>query len=195
VLIFSNICPDKRITFCTYGKNVKEDWSDEEFTGYTETDSDGEEETFKLAERETVLAGVKETGKPKKTVTVREIRKKSSLGHQTAVITANYMLPVLKIALLMFARWCQENFFKYMSESFGIDSITSYLKNKLPDTSTIVNPEYKELDKKHKETSALLSKTKIKYAETSLVDTGDLSEKKWKSISKRKLKLNRISTT
>jgi hypothetical protein len=186
---FFEYLSEQRIAFCTYRKNVKEDWPDEEFTEYTEIDSDGEEETLLLAERETVLSGGKETGKPKKTVTVREIRKKSSSGHQTAIITTDYMLPMLKIALLMFARWCQENFFKYMRESFGIDSITSYLKNKLPDTSTVINPEYKELDKKHKETSALLSKTKIKYAETSLVDTGDLSEKKMEKHLKKKAEI------
>jgi len=42
------------------------------------------------------------------------------------------------------------NFFKYMVESFGIDSITSYCKNPVPDTSSVINPEYRELDRRHK---------------------------------------------
>jgi hypothetical protein len=96
------------------------------------------------------------------------------------------MLPILKIALLMFSRWCQENFFKYMVESFGIDNITSYLKNKLPDTSAIVNPEYRLLDQEHKKTSTLLSQCKSKYADMSLLDTEDMSEKQMnKHINKK----------
>ena len=86
----------------------------------------------------------------------------------------------------MFSRWCQENFFKYMVESFGIDAIISYLKNKLPDTSAIVNPAYKALDKEHKKTSALLSEYKVKYAEISLVDNKDFSEKQMDKHIKKK---------
>jgi hypothetical protein len=183
---FFNYMSEKRIAFCTYRKNVKEDWTDEEFEEYTVIEDNGEEEKFLLAERETVLCGQKEKGESKKTVTVREIRKKNVSGHQTAIITNNYILPTLKIALLMFSRWCQENFFKYMVESFGIDAITSYLKNKLPDTSAIPNPEYKALDQEHKKTTSFLSQYKGKYADMSLIDTEDMSEKQMnKHINKK----------
>jgi hypothetical protein len=183
---FFNYLSEKRIVFCTYRKNVKEDCPDEEFTEYTVIDDSGEKETLLLAERETVLYGQKEKGEARKSVTVREICKKNVSGHQTAIITTNYMLTILKIALLMFSRWCQENFFKYMVESFGIDAITSYLKNKLPDTSAIVNPEYKAIEQEHKKTAALLSQYKVKYAEISLVNTDDMSEKQMdKHIQKK----------
>jgi hypothetical protein len=86
---FFEYLSEQRIAFCTYRKNVKEDWPDEEFTEYTEIDGEGEKEVLQLAERETILYGQKEKGKPKKTVTVREIRKKSPSGHQTAIITTN----------------------------------------------------------------------------------------------------------
>jgi hypothetical protein len=133
-----------------------------------------------------ILSGQKEKGEPKKTVTVREIRRKSASGHKTAIITANYMLTILKIALLMFARWRQENFFKYIVESFGIDSITSYLKNKLPDTSMIVNPEYKALEQEHKKIIELLSHNRVKYAETILIEDNDLSEKEQTKLIEKK---------
>ena len=183
---FFNYLSENSIAFCTYRKNVKEDWPDEEFTEYTVIDDDEEEETLLLAERETVLYGQKEKGEAKKAVTVREIRKRSNSGHQTSIITTNFMLTTLKIALLMFSRWCQENFFKYMVESFGIDAIISYLKNKLPDTSAIVNPAYKALDKEHKKTSAILSDYKLKYAEISLLDNKDFSEKQMDKHIKKK---------
>ncbi|MDR0575255.1 MAG: hypothetical protein LBG96_14765, partial [Tannerella sp.] len=56
-------------------------------------------------------------------------------------------------------------FFKYMVESFGIDTITSCLKGVLPATSEIVNPEYKELIAGQKKVSTLLKDCKVKYTE------------------------------
>jgi hypothetical protein len=64
-------------------------------------------------------------------------------GQPTAIITTNYALSLVQIAFFMFARWRQENFFKYMVESFGIEDIVSYMKKIVPDTSRIVNPQYR----------------------------------------------------
>jgi len=158
----------QRIAFCTYRKHVKEDWPEEEFADYQIVTPGDETEIIQLAERQTVLYGKKEKGEEQKEITVREIRKKTTSGHQTAIITTNQVLTMVKIALFMFARWGQENFFKYMVESFGIDSITSYLKNFIPDTSSIINPQYRELDRQHKTLSANINKQKIKYAGVSL---------------------------
>jgi hypothetical protein len=166
----------ERIAFCTYRKNVKEDWPEEAFTEYEVVDADGQKESILLAEQSTLLYGKKEKGVPQKSVVVREIRKRSASGHQTAIITTNYMKTAVQIAVLMFARWCQENFFKYMMESFGIDSITSYLKKNLPDTSPVINPAYKALEEQHKQTTALLVKHKMKYAQISLSEN-EFSEK------------------
>jgi hypothetical protein len=185
---FFNYLSEKNIAFCTYRKNVKENWAEEEFTEYKEI-NDNEEEVLLLAERETTLSCKKEKGEPQQTITVREIRKKNASGHQTAIITTNYTLTILQIALLMFARWCQENFFKYIVESFGIDSITSYLKNKLPDICSIVNPEYKALDQDHKKTTKLLSDYKVKYAETVLIDDKDFSEKQKTKLINQKAEI------
>jgi hypothetical protein len=166
----------ERIAFCTYRKNVKEDWPQEDFTEYETVETDGQKEKILLAERSTVLYAKKEKGIPQKSVIVREIRKRSASGHQTAIITTNYMKTMVQIAALMFARWSQENFFKYITESFGIDSITSYFKRNLPDTSQIINPAYKTLVSQQKDTTASLSKQKMTYARISLRED-DLSEK------------------
>jgi len=153
----------QRIAFCSYRKNVNEDWSDSEFTDYEIVTETGDKEIVQLAQRESVLCGKKEKGKPVKEVTVREIRKKSASGHQTSVITTNYILTIVQICILMFSRWRQENFFKYMVESFGIDSITSYMKSSIPVTSLVINPEYKELEKQHKKIWSLLTKSKFRF--------------------------------
>jgi hypothetical protein len=175
----------QRIAFCTYRKNVKEDWDESEFADYEIVTESGDKETVWLAERETVLCGKKEKGKPAKTVTVREIRKKSASGHQTSIITTNYLLSIVQICVFMFSRWCQEIFFKYMVESFDIDSITSYLKKSIPDMSSIINPEYQTLDRQHKKLLSLLNKSKMKYAEISLNDK-EMTEKEMERFTKKK---------
>jgi hypothetical protein len=143
-----------------------------------------------LAEKVTVLKGKKEKGIPRKEVTVREVRRKMPSGHQTAIITTNYSFSILQIAAYMFARWCQENFFKYMVESFGIDSIVSYLKNTVPDTSSIINPAYRTLDQEHRKISSKLYDAKMKFAEISLQNK-ELSEKEMSRYIKKKQRRNR----
>ena len=54
---------------------------------------------------------------------VREIRKLSAQGHQTAVLATDYCSPMERLAPAMFARWSQENFFKYMRENFNLDRL------------------------------------------------------------------------
>jgi hypothetical protein len=176
----------QRIAFCTYRKNVSEDWDESEFTDYEIVTESGDNEIVQLAQRETVLRGKKEKDKPVKEVTVREVRKKSASGHQTSVITTNYLLSIVQIAILMFSRWCQENFFKYMVESFDIDSITSYMKRSIPVTCPVINPQYKELDREHKKVLSLLSKSKINYAQISLQDK-EMSEKEMERFAKKKI--------
>jgi len=175
----------QRIAFCTYKKNVDEDWPEEEFSDYEMVTESGDKETVCLAERETVLTGKKEKGKPAKKFTVREIRKKNASGHQTSVITTNYLLSIVQICVFMFSRWRQENFFKYMIESFDIDSITSYLKKSVPDTVLVISPEYKELDRQHKKVLSLLNNSMKKYAAISLTDK-EMTEKEMERFIKKK---------
>jgi len=182
---FFECLEEQRIAFCTYRKNVKEEWLDEEFADYEVITPGGETEIVRLAERQTVLCGKKEKGEKQKEITVREIRKKTASGHQTAVITTNRILTMVQTALLMFARWGQENFFKYMVESFGIDSITSYCKNLVPGTSSVINPEYGELDRRHKKVTTLINNKKIKYAAVTLQNK-EMSGKEIERYAKKK---------
>jgi hypothetical protein len=50
---FFEFLVEQRIAFCTYRKNVDEDWPEDEFTDYEVITSSGETETMQLAERET----------------------------------------------------------------------------------------------------------------------------------------------
>jgi hypothetical protein len=69
----------------------------------------------------------------------------SATGHQTSIITTHPTLDASNIAMRMFSRRTQENFFKYMSENFDFDRMIEYgsmdLKNK---ELTIPNPAYRQ---------------------------------------------------
>ena len=155
----------KKLSFCTYRKYVNDKWDISEFKEYTVKDKSGNIVTMKLAERGVYLTTKKEKGKPSEGIWVREIRKLNPCGHQTSIITSNYILSITDIGLYMFARWCQENYFKYATQSFGIDCLISNVKNSIPDTYKIQNPEYLSLNKTHKSISGKLSKCKQKLAD------------------------------
>lgn len=181
---FYDLWHNNRIAICTYKKNVKDKWDENEFKNYKSKLPNGEEVEIQLAERSVSL---KCTGK-KKTISVREIRKKSENGHQTSIVTTNYTLDLVMIAYYMFSRWSQENFFKYMMQNFGIDNIISYSKRKISDTSILVNPEYRELDRRLK---SIVSKLNIRKAKFAAMILGEIptDEKKNEKYLSNKAKI------
>jgi hypothetical protein len=172
----------QRIAFCTYRKNVKEQWDISEFKEYKVKDKFGETVVMRLAERETVLTAQKVKGKPAEEIRVREIRKLNESGHQTAIITTNHSLSITDTGLYMFARWCQEIYFKYATQSFGIDNFVSYMKSSIPDTYTIPNTDYVAINKEHKSIAGKIAKQQQKLAE--IVITIDRMESEEKKMAK-----------
>jgi hypothetical protein len=77
---------------------------------------------------------------------VREIRKLTDSGHQTAMLTTNFSAAMPVLAASMFSRWCQENFFRYMREQYGLDRLVEYGTELVPDMTTVVNPQWRRLD-------------------------------------------------
>jgi hypothetical protein len=55
-------------------------------------------------------------------------------------------MTVAAVAAAMFARWSQENFFKYMRQHYNLDRLVDYSTEKISDTTKVVNPQYRELD-------------------------------------------------
>ena len=154
----------ERISIATYKKNVTDKWDDAEFTEHTGTLPFGTQKTIALAERGVLL----QNKGSKKKLWVREIRSKSKSGHQTSIVTTNYTLSIIMIGLYMFARWSQENFFKYMMQEFGIDTLVSYFKEKITDTTALVNPEYRTLENVRKKITSKLNRVKAKFATLTL---------------------------
>lgn len=92
---------EKRIAILTYHKFPQADWPAEEFTVQRVQLAGGQAVSMKLAERGTQLSNK---------FWVREIRKLTDSGHQTALLTTNFQAPIGPLAVSLFARWSQENF-------------------------------------------------------------------------------------
>jgi hypothetical protein len=59
-------------------------------------------------------------------ICLREVRRKTESGHQTSIVTTNKKLDLKDIALHMFARWSQENFFRYMRQDYAFDKMAQH---------------------------------------------------------------------
>lgn len=127
----------KRIACLSYRKYPGEDWPEAEFEEQQVRLVSGHVVAMKLAERGTFLG---------KSLWVREIRKLTRGGHQTAIITTDFTREQTRTAAAMFARWSQENFFKYMREQYNIDRLIDYSIEDIPDTTRVVSPLYREAD-------------------------------------------------
>jgi hypothetical protein len=95
---------------------------------------------------------------------VREVRSLSESGHQTAILSTDYHRGLGRCALAMFARWNQENFFKYMREHYGLDRLIEYGISPLPETTRLVNPQWRALDSHARRTAAELSRASAHFA-------------------------------
>jgi hypothetical protein len=134
---FKWLWEEHRISCYTYKKYPGKNWGEDKFKEKEVKLPSGEIVKMKLAEKTTFLG---------KKVKVKEIRKLSDSGHQTAIVTTDFTTTTEEIAANMFTRWTQENFFKYMQEHFGIDRLIEYEQTPMDETIRVPNPEYRELE-------------------------------------------------
>ena len=174
----------ERVAVCTYSKNVKDKWPEEEFTPYEEILPEGEKVKVTLAERGILL----KSADGKKQIWCREIRKRSGSGHQTSILTTNYTLKIVMVGVFMFARWSQENFFKYMMEHFDIDGLVSYLKEIISDTKQLINPIYRKLQSELKKLHGNITRRKAEFATLTLKEQ-DIEENKMKKYLVKKAEI------
>lgn len=204
---------EKRVACCTYNKYTQDPWPKTEFAQYEIETPNGEKELVQLAERAVLLEGneteslpvamqvveVEQTGqgiqvkttnkrtKKKRQIWVREIRKLRNDGNQTSIITTNYKLDIVLIGMYMFARWCQENFFKYMVHNFSLDMIISNFLTDINDTEQMVNPVYRELEKKIRALNAKLKHRQSKLG--ALHYDNEINSKEFNGLTEKKSKL------
>lgn len=123
-----------RIAAITYKKNVKETWDENIFSTH-QIEVDGNMVEMKLAEKIIVIEDMP----------MREVRKISEDGHQTSIISSNKKLSLIVLALSMFTRWTQENFFRYMRQDYDIDRMFQYAVEQIDENISVVNPQYSKL--------------------------------------------------
>ena len=68
-------------------------------------------------------------------------------GHQTPILTSLTAVAAAKIACLIFARWRQENFFKYSKEHHGLDQLLGYAWAEADGARLVPNPERKQVQR------------------------------------------------
>lgn len=127
---------EHRVAITTYRRHPYQAWDTDEFVSTPVPLAHGNQQDMLLASRP---FGNEGSG-------LREIRRLTSHGTQTAIVTSNRVTPMARIAGSMFSRWCQENYFRYASQQFGIDRLAGYSLDAPPVTTTLVNPAWRTSD-------------------------------------------------
>ena len=130
----------------TYRKGRQSCWQ-RRFFSAVEGTADGRRVVYQLAERRVRLSNG---------LRVREVRRLSDDGHQTAVITTNESLSTFEVAHRMFSRWRQENFFRYMRHEFDLDHLCTYDVEPADPARLVPHPERKKLDQQIKTAQSAL---------------------------------------
>jgi len=132
--LFKRLWDEHRIAVLTYRKHVKDQWEEADFEE-VKVDVRLGETVMKLHEKEIVLDDYP----------MREVRRLTSTGHQTSIITNNKILTLALIACYMFGRWVQENFFRYLRQDYAFDKIIQYSVDEVDKTVMVVNREYSNI--------------------------------------------------
>jgi hypothetical protein len=157
----------ERIAVITYHKFPGPDWAVEEFAKRPVKLAGGDVVELELAERGTQLSNG---------LWVREVRHREPSGHQVSVLATDYKRPLDQTAVALFARWCQENFFKYMTEHYNLDRLVEYGVEPLPETIRVVNPAWRQLDSQVRKEAALLAREQAQFGGLNLPTQADLPQ-------------------
>lgn len=148
-VFFQKLWKEYRVAVLTYRKNVKDRWDTKDFTTH-HIIIDGVKTQMDLCEQQITLDKVE----------MREIRKLNKNDHQTSVITTNKKINTQSVATHMFARWTQENFFRYMRLDYRLDSIVQNAVDQIDNDFEVVNPEYNNLSYKLKKVREKITRRK-----------------------------------
>lgn len=167
--LFKRLWDEHRIAVITYRKNIRDKWNEKEFK-VLKTKVIERDVTMNICERKTKVSDMD----------VREIRKLSAEGHQTSIVTTNFLINTATVAGKMFSRWSQENFFRYALADFDLDRLAQYGVEEVNPEQQVVNPLYRKKTyelKKAKEKQSRLKAKQMKIVEENLhKDIDELKE-------------------
>jgi transposase len=182
-VFFKEMWEQYRIACITYHKYPGDGWNENEFEETKVKLVNGEEISMPLAERGSFV------GDKKNGLWLREIRKLTKNEHQTSIVSTVFGLSNILTAMLMFARWCQENFFNYMMQHFAIDLLSEYKKEKLPDTKMVISPSWRKQEKAIKSLNGKLGNLKKRFADFTLHPLDAVDTVKYRQWEKSKMSL------
>ena len=159
---FAEMWKNHRIACLTYHKFPGDSWPVNWFCRHTVTLVNGEAVEMDLCEMGSLIGSAKDA------VWMREVRKLTASGHQTSIISTAFDFAPTQLAVRMFSRWCQENFFGYMMQHFEIDLLMEYGVSEFPDAETVVNPAWRELDRSRNSLQNKLRYRRARFAEMTL---------------------------
>lgn len=145
----------------TYRKGKQTPWDAQDFQPF-DLEREGKSDTYWLAERSVQVIPA---NRKRPAFWMREIRRLSKGGHQTAILTTRQDLPITAVAARMFSRWRQENFFKYMQAEFNIDHLSTYATEPADPERSVPNPERTQAEKTLKAKRAQLGSAHVRRAE------------------------------
>lgn len=157
----------RRIAVLCYHRYPRGDWDLREFHEQTVKLVNGEQIKMKLAERETRLP---------KGLEIREVRKLNDQGEQISIVSTNRRLEISALAASLFARWGQENFFRYMRQHYALDTLCEFGTAAISDTEVTVNPAWRVLNSDVRKRHAVLRKERARFAAVSLTEVLSASE-------------------
>jgi transposase len=105
---------------------------------------------------------------------LRQVTRRSEDGHQTPILTSRRDLSAFDVASRMFARWRQENFFKYLREEYALDALVDYTVVPDDPTREVPNPRWRELDAQLRQARAELARLTTEYGAEAFVNPEDV---------------------
>lgn len=144
----------------TYRKGKYDPWPQESFME-VESEVGGKGVKYLLGERSVRV---------RKDFWMREVRRLCDDGHQTSVMTTRQDLDFAQIARRMFARWNQENFFRYMREEYALDHLVTNGVEQADVERLVGNPEKKEKRKAIAKLKEQLENLKKEYGDKALLN-------------------------
>ena len=149
---FNRLWKDYGIAIISYRKNVTDKYPQENFIETTTEIFNNQNNMF-LYEGKIVLDDY----------SFREIRKLNDDGHQVAILTTHPNLPKEQIAVRMFGRWVQENYFKYLESDFDFDKIIAFGVEQVDGEKKVVNPPYRKLSHKINKVREKIQRLEAKF--------------------------------
>ena len=147
-----------RIACVTYHKYPQGTWAAEEFGDHLLNLPNGESVTLRLAERGSWV------GSGKDALWLKEVRKLTESGRQISLVGTAYGLAAGPMATGLFSRWCQENYFRYATQHFAIDLLGEYKTGPLHDTARVINPVWRELERRRATLESKLRHRRARFA-------------------------------